>query len=170
MVNGTEIIGASCSNPSEYISWDGVHYSHAANKWIANQILNGKLSNPPIPITGACHKLGHSWSQALSSNGYLAIMQWKSFKFYQRCGYVSVNNSFSLPWNRTLNSILYRHFINLHRHFTNLHRKVTKEADQCCMSVIISLEVGTSKNFVWLLMETVDMEFIFDNASYKGDF
>lgn len=38
------------------------------------------------------------------------------------------------------------------------------------MSVIISLEVGTSKNFVWLLMETVDMEFIFDNASYKGDF
>ncbi|KAK4597892.1 hypothetical protein RGQ29_015420 [Quercus rubra] len=60
MVNGTEIIGASCSNPSEYISWDGVHYSHAANKWIANQILNGKLSNPPIPITGACHKLGHS--------------------------------------------------------------------------------------------------------------
>ena len=78
MVNGTEIIGASCSNPSEYISWDGVHYSHAANKWIANQILNGKLSNPPIPITGACHKLGHSWSQALSSNGYLAIMQWKS--------------------------------------------------------------------------------------------
>ncbi|XP_075657064.1 GDSL esterase/lipase At5g14450-like [Castanea sativa] len=58
MVNGTEVIGASCSNPSEYISWDGVHYSHAANKWIANQILNGNFSNPPIPISGACHKLG----------------------------------------------------------------------------------------------------------------
>uniref|UniRef100_A0A2N9HWK9 Alpha-L-fucosidase n=1 Tax=Fagus sylvatica TaxID=28930 RepID=A0A2N9HWK9_FAGSY len=55
MVNGTEVTGASCSNPSVYISWDGVHYSHAANKWIANQILNGSLSNPPIPITDACH-------------------------------------------------------------------------------------------------------------------
>jgi phospholipase/lecithinase/hemolysin len=55
-VNGTEIFGASCGNPSLFISWDGVHYSQAANQWIANHVLNGSLSDPPIPITHACHK------------------------------------------------------------------------------------------------------------------
>ncbi|XAR51926.1 Alpha-L-fucosidase [Bertholletia excelsa] len=50
-VNGTEIYSGSCENPSKVISWDGVHYSEAANFWIANQILNGSFSDPPIPIT-----------------------------------------------------------------------------------------------------------------------
>ncbi|XP_041011072.1 GDSL esterase/lipase At5g14450-like isoform X2 [Juglans microcarpa x Juglans regia] len=58
-LNGTEVFGVSCSNLSVYISWDGVHYSHAANRWIANQILDGKLSDPPIPITEACRKPAH---------------------------------------------------------------------------------------------------------------
>ncbi|KAK9277520.1 hypothetical protein L1049_007064 [Liquidambar formosana] len=56
IVNENEVYGASCSNPSTYINWDGIHYSHAANRWIANQILDGSLSDPPIPITEACHK------------------------------------------------------------------------------------------------------------------
>ncbi|XP_062158418.1 GDSL esterase/lipase At5g14450-like [Alnus glutinosa] len=56
IVNGTEVFGASCSNPSVYISWDSIHYSHAANKWVANQILNGNLSDPAVPITKACRK------------------------------------------------------------------------------------------------------------------
>ncbi|KAE8023549.1 hypothetical protein FH972_009229 [Carpinus fangiana] len=56
IVNGTEVFGASCSNPSVYISWDSIHYSHAANKWVANQILNGNHSDPPVPITKACRK------------------------------------------------------------------------------------------------------------------
>ncbi|XVE74939.1 hypothetical protein DITRI_Ditri12bG0058800 [Diplodiscus trichospermus] len=54
MVNGTEISGTSCSNPSAYISWDGIHYSHAANLWVANKVLDGLLSDPPTPITEAC--------------------------------------------------------------------------------------------------------------------
>uniref|UniRef100_A0A5B7BFV7 Putative Esterase isoform 2 n=1 Tax=Davidia involucrata TaxID=16924 RepID=A0A5B7BFV7_DAVIN len=59
-VNGTEVYGASCANPSTYVSWDGVHYSQAANQWIANHILNGSsLSDPPIPISQACYKHGH---------------------------------------------------------------------------------------------------------------
>ncbi|XP_024024014.1 GDSL esterase/lipase At5g14450 [Morus notabilis] len=55
-VNGTEVVGNACSDPSVYISWDGVHYSHSANKWVAHQILDGSLSDPPISITQACQK------------------------------------------------------------------------------------------------------------------
>ncbi|KAE8730182.1 GDSL esterase/lipase [Hibiscus syriacus] len=53
--NGTETLSTSCSNPSAYISWDGIHYSHAANMWIANKVVEGWLSDPPTPITKACH-------------------------------------------------------------------------------------------------------------------
>lgn len=55
VVNGTEVYGASCSNPLAYISWDGIHYTHAANRWIANRILHTSLSDTLIPITEACH-------------------------------------------------------------------------------------------------------------------
>ncbi|KAM4124777.1 hypothetical protein ACB094_01G256900 [Castanea mollissima] len=54
-INGTEIYAGSCEDPSLYISWDGVHYTEAANQWIANQIINGSFSDPTIPITHACH-------------------------------------------------------------------------------------------------------------------
>ncbi|XP_059657055.1 GDSL esterase/lipase At3g27950-like [Cornus florida] len=45
----------SCSNPSSHISWDGVHYSEAANQLVTNLILNGTLSEPPVSISEACH-------------------------------------------------------------------------------------------------------------------
>ncbi|KAJ1422408.1 SGNH hydrolase superfamily [Sesbania bispinosa] len=54
MVNGKEIVAGSCGDPSKYISWDGVHYTEAANRWIANRILNGSFSDPPIPIARSC--------------------------------------------------------------------------------------------------------------------
>ncbi|KAF7129793.1 hypothetical protein RHSIM_Rhsim10G0017300 [Rhododendron simsii] len=40
-INGTQYCGASCATPSTFISWDGVHYSEAANHWAADCILNG---------------------------------------------------------------------------------------------------------------------------------
>ncbi|KAL4290456.1 hypothetical protein GQ457_14G004460 [Hibiscus cannabinus] len=52
--NGTQISGTSCKDPSSYISWDGVHYTEAANHWIADLLINGSISDPPIPITHAC--------------------------------------------------------------------------------------------------------------------
>lgn len=55
-VNGSEVFGTSCGNPSMYVSWDGVHYSDAANHWIANRILGGAFSDPPVPINEACYK------------------------------------------------------------------------------------------------------------------
>ncbi|XP_061358076.1 GDSL esterase/lipase At5g14450-like [Gastrolobium bilobum] len=57
MINGKEIFAGSCEDPSSYISWDGVHYTEAANSWIANRIVNGSFSDPPVPITHSCHNL-----------------------------------------------------------------------------------------------------------------
>ncbi|XP_019442205.1 PREDICTED: GDSL esterase/lipase At3g27950-like [Lupinus angustifolius] len=44
-----------CNDPSKYITWDGIHYSEAANKWVASRIINGSLSDPPLSIDLACH-------------------------------------------------------------------------------------------------------------------
>ncbi|XVF60301.1 hypothetical protein PTKIN_Ptkin08bG0034300 [Pterospermum kingtungense] len=54
VVNGT-VYGNPCNHPSRHISWDGIHYSQAANMWVADHILNGSFSDPPVPIQGACH-------------------------------------------------------------------------------------------------------------------
>ncbi|OMO59315.1 Lipase, GDSL [Corchorus capsularis] len=54
--NGTEIYAGTCEDPSKYISWDGVHYTEAANHWVANHIISGSFSDPPMPIKHACHK------------------------------------------------------------------------------------------------------------------
>ncbi|KAL1357049.1 hypothetical protein HN51_009046 [Arachis hypogaea] len=53
VVNGT-VYGNPCKNPSQHVSWDGIHYSQAANQWIAKRILYGSFSDPPIPIGQAC--------------------------------------------------------------------------------------------------------------------
>lgn len=45
-----------CKDPSKHISWDGVHYTEAANRIVAKLIANGSHSDPPVPITEACHK------------------------------------------------------------------------------------------------------------------
>lgn len=53
-VNGSEVFAGSCKDPTKVISWDGVHYSDAANKWIANQITYGLFSDPPLSIIEIC--------------------------------------------------------------------------------------------------------------------
>lgn len=53
--NGT-VIGSSsaCKDPSKYISWDGIHFTEKANQFVAELILNGSLSDPPISLSEAC--------------------------------------------------------------------------------------------------------------------
>ncbi|XP_068334909.1 GDSL esterase/lipase At5g14450-like [Pyrus communis] len=55
--NGTQVYAGSCEDPSLYISWDGVHYTEAANRWIADQIVGGSFSDVPVPITDSCHRI-----------------------------------------------------------------------------------------------------------------
>ncbi|KAK4375732.1 hypothetical protein RND71_006409 [Anisodus tanguticus] len=53
VVNGT-VYGKACRDPTKYISWDGIHYTYAANVWLAKSILNGSFSDPPVPIEQSC--------------------------------------------------------------------------------------------------------------------
>ncbi len=53
IVNGT-VYGNPCGHPSMHISWDGIHYSEAANLWVANRILNGSHSCPAFSVEEAC--------------------------------------------------------------------------------------------------------------------
>ncbi|KAF7129107.1 hypothetical protein RHSIM_Rhsim10G0021700 [Rhododendron simsii] len=53
--NGTVIGSTSaCKDPSKYISWDGIHFTEKANQLVAELILNGSLSDPPISLSEAC--------------------------------------------------------------------------------------------------------------------
>ncbi|CAL1359980.1 unnamed protein product [Linum trigynum] len=56
--NGSVVYGASCRDPSKYISWDNIHYTEAANRWVADRISDGSLSDPAVPITEACRRAG----------------------------------------------------------------------------------------------------------------
>ncbi|KAK9167229.1 hypothetical protein Scep_002420 [Stephania cephalantha] len=55
-INDTKVFVGSCQDPSKRINWDGVHYTEAANKWIYDQLVNGKFSDPPISLNMACHR------------------------------------------------------------------------------------------------------------------
>ncbi|XP_058188263.1 GDSL esterase/lipase At3g27950-like [Rhododendron vialii] len=51
-----KLTGPVCKDPSKYIIWDGIHYTEAANRIVAKLIADGSHSDPPVPITQACHK------------------------------------------------------------------------------------------------------------------
>lgn len=38
----------ACSNPAQYINWDGVHLTEAMNKVLTGMFLNGTYSHPPF--------------------------------------------------------------------------------------------------------------------------
>ncbi|KAI3454956.1 hypothetical protein Pfo_011619 [Paulownia fortunei] len=38
----------SCTNPSQYINWDGAHFTEAVYKVIANSFFNGSYCSPPF--------------------------------------------------------------------------------------------------------------------------
>ncbi|KAH1128686.1 hypothetical protein J1N35_000064 [Gossypium stocksii] len=54
-VDGKSITVGSCKDPSVRVSWDGVHFTEAANKFAFDFVSSGDFSDPPIPLKLACH-------------------------------------------------------------------------------------------------------------------
>ncbi|XP_057439614.1 GDSL esterase/lipase At4g01130-like [Lotus japonicus] len=53
-INGTTISATACNDPYNYVSWDGIHATEAANKLTTLAILNGSYSDPPFPFHEHC--------------------------------------------------------------------------------------------------------------------
>ncbi|XP_057821692.1 GDSL esterase/lipase At4g01130 isoform X1 [Cryptomeria japonica] len=53
-INGTDFTAPVCSDPSSYVSWDGIHNTEAANLYIAKEILSGKYFQPQFPLNTLC--------------------------------------------------------------------------------------------------------------------
>jgi hypothetical protein len=45
VINGTIVTATGCNDSSVYVSWDGAHYTEAANQYVASQILTGNYIN-----------------------------------------------------------------------------------------------------------------------------
>ncbi|KAI5345751.1 PREDICTED: GDSL [Prunus dulcis] len=54
VINGRTVTATACSDPYNYVSWDGVHATEAANKLVTWAILNGSYSDPPFPFHDFC--------------------------------------------------------------------------------------------------------------------
>lgn len=54
VINGKTVTATACSDPQNYVSWDGIHASEAANKIITQAILNGSYFYPPFPLLELC--------------------------------------------------------------------------------------------------------------------
>ncbi|XP_044500453.1 GDSL esterase/lipase At1g54790-like isoform X2 [Mangifera indica] len=48
VINGSSVTAKACPDSTEYVSWDGIHYTEAANQYVSSQILTGKYSDPPF--------------------------------------------------------------------------------------------------------------------------
>ncbi|KAF2308541.1 hypothetical protein GH714_010441 [Hevea brasiliensis] len=44
----------ACPDPQKHISWDGVHFSEAANQWVVKRLFDGSASDPSVPLNQAC--------------------------------------------------------------------------------------------------------------------
>ncbi|KAJ8573104.1 hypothetical protein K7X08_009615 [Anisodus acutangulus] len=54
-INGTTVTAKACKDPQNYVSWDGIHATDAANKLTAYAILNGSYFDPPFPLHQYCN-------------------------------------------------------------------------------------------------------------------
>ncbi|KAL3649579.1 hypothetical protein CASFOL_005982 [Castilleja foliolosa] len=53
-INGRNLTAKACNDPYNYVSWDGIHATEAANKIVARAILNGSYFDPPFSLHNFC--------------------------------------------------------------------------------------------------------------------
>ncbi|KAJ1414685.1 SGNH hydrolase superfamily [Sesbania bispinosa] len=53
-INGSTVVATACNDPYNYVSWDGIHATEAANKLTTYAILIGSYSDPPFPFQERC--------------------------------------------------------------------------------------------------------------------
>ncbi|BBN15767.1 protein MpFUT [Marchantia polymorpha subsp. ruderalis] len=51
VIDGVNLTAVKCDDPNQYLVWDGVHNTDAANKYLANQFFGGSYFDPPFPVT-----------------------------------------------------------------------------------------------------------------------
>ncbi|XP_052211167.1 GDSL esterase/lipase At4g01130 [Diospyros lotus] len=54
VINGSTVTATACNDPHNYVSWDGIHATEAANKIVSKAILNGSYFDPPFPLHKLC--------------------------------------------------------------------------------------------------------------------
>lgn len=53
-INGRNLTAKTCVDPYNYVSWDGIHATEAANKIVAYAILNSSIFDPPFSFHKVC--------------------------------------------------------------------------------------------------------------------
>nr|BAX25135.1 putative lanatoside 15'-O-acetylesterase [Oryza brachyantha] len=54
VLNGQTTSAKACADPQNYVSWDGIHGTEAANKIIASSLMSGSYSYPPFDLSKLC--------------------------------------------------------------------------------------------------------------------
>ncbi|PIN26557.1 Alpha-L-fucosidase [Handroanthus impetiginosus] len=54
VINGQTVTASACSDPQNYVSWDGIHLTEAANKIVAYSILGSSVFEPSFSLSQYC--------------------------------------------------------------------------------------------------------------------
>ncbi|KAI4976976.1 hypothetical protein ZWY2020_050583 [Hordeum vulgare] len=54
IVKGNVASATACGDPQNYVSWDGIHATEAANNIIASAVMSGSYSYPPSDLSKLC--------------------------------------------------------------------------------------------------------------------
>lgn len=54
LINGKNVTARACHDPYNYVSWDGIHATEAANKIVSEAIFNGSYFDPPFSLRKFC--------------------------------------------------------------------------------------------------------------------
>ncbi|CAD6337614.1 unnamed protein product [Miscanthus lutarioriparius] len=54
VVNGKTATAGACGDPQNYVSWDGIHATQAANNKIAYAVISASYSYPPFDLSKLC--------------------------------------------------------------------------------------------------------------------